>query len=66
MQMGAGLEPGIIIYSRALAAQLGIADEHAQRQQLAITYQDASVEGFNGTRVATAAVSAELTRRGWS
>ena len=64
--MGAGLEPGIIIYSRHLADQLGIAAEHTERQRQALTYLDNSPEGYNGTRMAAAAVRAELTRRGWT
>jgi predicted ATPase len=66
LNMGAGLEPGIIIYSRHLAAELGAGGEHAARQRAALTYADDSPEGYNGTRTAATAVRAELTRRGWT
>jgi hypothetical protein len=63
--MGAGLEPGIIIFSRHLANRLGIATEHAERQRRALTYRASDPEGFNGTRMASDAVRSELARRGW-
>jgi hypothetical protein len=60
------LEPGTVIYSGHLAAQLGMAPEHGYRQQLTLTYDDASPEGPSGMRMAAAAVRKELARRGWS
>ena len=63
--MGAGLEPGIIIFSRHLANRLGIGTEHAERQRRALTYRASDTEGFNGTRMASDAVRSELARRGW-
>jgi predicted ATPase/class 3 adenylate cyclase len=64
-QMGAGLEPGVILYSRHLAERLGIGAEHADRQRRALTYPSTSAQGLIGTRLATTAVRAELARRGW-
>ncbi len=65
-QMGAGLEPGVILMSRHLAEQLGFAYEHADlQQQRALTYSATDPQGFNGTRIAADAVRAELTRRSW-
>ena len=37
-QMGAGREPGLIAYSRHLAALLGVEPEHIEQQRHALTY----------------------------
>lgn len=65
LNMGMCLEPGTVIYSGHLAAQLGMALEHGDRQQLTLTYDDASPEGPSGMRMAAAAVRKELARRRW-
>jgi hypothetical protein len=64
-RMGAGLEPGIRIFSQLLARRLGIGTEHEELQRLALTYGTDSQEGYNGTVLASQAVRAELARRGW-
>src|SRR3954454_525688 len=38
LRMGMGQEPATIVYSARLASELGIADQHAERQRLAIGY----------------------------
>jgi hypothetical protein len=65
LNMGAGLEPGIIIFSCHLANRLGIGTEHAERQRRALTLRATDPEGFNGTRMALHAVREEVARRGW-
>jgi hypothetical protein len=66
LRMGMGLEPATVVYSGYLAAQVGVASEHAEQQRRALTYGVSSAEGLSGSRVAEAAVRRELTRRGWS
>jgi predicted ATPase/class 3 adenylate cyclase len=66
LRMGIGKEAATVIYSGHLAAQLGISDQHAERQRLALTYDTSSPEGPGGTRMAAAAVRDELARRGWT
>jgi hypothetical protein len=63
-QMGAGLEPGIRIFSTHLAHRLGVGSEHVELQKLALTFRADSPAGYNGTVMASRAVRAELARRG--
>jgi hypothetical protein len=63
--MGGGHEPAAIIASRHLAAQLGMAAEHAEQRRHALNYDPSTPPGPLGTRMAAVAVSVELTRRGW-
>jgi hypothetical protein len=65
LQMGMGQEPAMIVYSNHLASELGITDEHAQRQRFAMGYHSGSVEGPSGSRMAMTAVRDEIRRRGW-
>jgi hypothetical protein len=65
LRMGMGQEAAMIIYSNHLAAKLGIAAEHTERQRLAMGYQAGSAEGPSGSRMALAAVRKEIRRRGW-
>ncbi len=64
-QMGAGLEPGIRIFSTHLAHRFGVGSEHVELQQRALDYEVDSPEGYNGTLMASQAVRGELARRGW-
>jgi hypothetical protein len=65
LKMGAGLEPGIRVFSKHLAHRLGIGNHHNKLQQQALTYQADTPEGYNGTLMASQALRAELARRGW-
>jgi len=65
LDMGMGQEPATIVYTAYLASQLGLADQHAERQRLAIGYHTTSPEGPSGSRMAMTAVRHELQRRGW-
>jgi hypothetical protein len=64
--MGMGLEPATVVYSRHLADELGVAAQHAERQQLAWSHEGDNPQGPSGTYLAAAAVSSELARRGWT
>jgi hypothetical protein len=65
LHMGMGQEPATIVYTAYLASQLGVTDQHAERQRLAIGYHTTSPEGPSGSRMAMTAVRHELQRRGW-
>jgi hypothetical protein len=64
--MGMGLEPATQTYGQRLAVELGVAVEHAHSQLRAWSDDRDSIGGPSDTRLARAAVSKELARRGWS